>query len=141
MKYPHRAILRAAAALFYVLLAAACDEAVPTAPSVPLNHEFTLAPGDSTAILGTSVRLQFVRVSGDSRCPADALCIQGGDALVHITASGKTSAEYDLHTADPTKAVVQHDGVRIALVSLQPYPFGGRPIEPEEYRATFTGSR
>jgi len=80
-------------------------------------------------------------VSGDSRCPADALCIQAGDALVHVVASGNTSAEYDLHTAEPAKAVVRHDGVRIALVSLQPYPFGGRAIEPGKYRATFAASR
>src|SRR5215204_2743494 len=112
MKYGDGAIPRAAAALLCVLLGAACDEAAPTGPSVPLNQQFTLAPGDSTAILGTSVHLRFVRVSGD--------------ALVHVAASGNTSAEYDLHTADPTKGVVRHDGVRIALVSLQPYPFGSR---------------
>lgn len=141
MKYLDRTTRRAAAALFWLLLGAACDEALPTGPSVSVNQEFTLAPGDDTTILGTSLRLQFVGVSGDSRCPADALCIQAGDALVHIVVRGNTSGEYDLHTADPARAVVRHDGVRIVLVSLQPYPFNGRGIQPEDYRATFAASQ
>lgn len=128
-------------ALSCLLLTTACDEKSPTGPRVPLNQEFTLAPGQTASIENTSVRVQFVRVSGDSRCPADAVCIQGGDALVHIRATDGGSADYELHTGDSSRATVSHGGMRIQLVQLQPYPFSSRTIAPGEYRATLTVTR
>ena len=32
--------------------------------------------------------MRFLEVVGDSRCPGDALCITGGDAIVRIVAEG-----------------------------------------------------
>jgi hypothetical protein len=124
-----------------LLLTTACDEKTPTGPAVPLNQQFTLAPGETASVQDTSLRVQFVRVSGDSRCPADAICIQGGDALVLIRAIDGQSADYQLHTGDESRAAVTHRGWRIALVHVQPYPFSNRTIAAEEYRATFTVSR
>ena len=128
-------------ALAGLLLATACDEKAPAAPSVPLNAQFTLAPGEAATIQDSRVRIQFERVSGDSRCPADAVCIQGGDALVHIRAGSGGMVDYELHTGDESRAAVVHDGYRIELVNLQPYPFSSRTIRPEEYRATLRVSR
>jgi hypothetical protein len=124
-----------------LLLATACDEKPPTGPSVALNQEFVLGPGQSAAIQDTSLQIQFVRVSGDSRCPADALCIQGGDALVHVRALDGRSSEYELHTGDESRAAATHAGFRIELINLQPYPFSSRTIQPDEYRAALRVSR
>jgi hypothetical protein len=128
-------------ALSCLFLTTACDEKSPVGPTVPLNQQFTLAPGEAASIESTSIRIEFLRVSGDSRCPADAVCIQGGDALVEVRVSDGDSAEYDLHTGDQSQAAVTHAGFRIELVQLQPYPFSSRTIQPEEYRATLTVSR
>jgi hypothetical protein len=123
-----------------LLAMTACDESV-TGPTVPLRERFTLAPGEAARVEGRGLRVEFLRVSGDSRCPADAVCIQGGDALVHLRASdGASSAEYELHTGDSSRARVTHAGLVIALVDLQPYPFSSRTIAPGEYRATLTVS-
>ncbi len=126
-----------------LLLATACDEKSAAGPSVPLNQAFTLAPGETAAVDGTSLRVQFLRVTGDSRCPGDALCIQGGDALVHIRAqNGGSASEYALHTGDASLSAVSHAGFRIELSELQPYPFSSLPpIQPGNYRATLTVSR
>jgi hypothetical protein len=121
--------------------ATACDEKSPTGPAVPLNQQFALAPGEAAAIQDTSLRIQFLRVSGDSRCPADAICIQGGDALVHIRAADGSSSEYELHTGDESRAAITHAGFRVELVNLQPYPFSSRTIRPDEYRAMLRVSR
>jgi hypothetical protein len=121
-----------------LFLATACDENTPTGPSVPLNQEFTLAPGELATIENTSIRVQFIRVSGDSRCPADALCIQGGDALVHVRANAE---EFELHTGDESRASADHAGFVIELVNLQPYPFSSRTIAPDDYRATLNVRR
>jgi hypothetical protein len=130
------------ALVFCLLLATACDEKSPTGPTVPLNERFMLAPGGTAVVADTGLAVQFIRVSGDSRCPADAVCIQGGDALVHVRAfEGGASSDYDLHTGDSSRAAVTHGGIRIALVELQPYPFSSRTIAPEEYRATLTATR
>jgi hypothetical protein len=124
--------------LFFCLLAATgCDEKGPTGPSVPTNQQFTLAPGETAAIDTTPLRVQFRRVMGDSRCPADAICIQGGDAIVLIRVyEEKATRDYDLHTGNSQQAAVDHGGMRISLVQLQPYPFSSRTIEPSDYRAT-----
>jgi hypothetical protein len=119
-----------------LIFATACDEKSPVGPSIPLDREFTLAPGETAAIENASLQVQFVNVSGDSRCPADAVCIQGGDALVHIRATRASTVELNLHTGDLSKASATYAGFRIELVQLQPYPFSSRTIQPGEYRAT-----
>lgn len=57
----------------------------PVSPG-PLDHQLVLAPGQSVSV-DPALRLRFVAVIGDSRCPGDALCITGGDAIVRITPS------------------------------------------------------
>ena len=128
-------------ALSCLLGATGCDEKSPVGPTVPLNEQFTLALGQMASLQDTSVTVQFLRVSGDSRCPADAVCIQGGDALVHIRAVNGSTAEYELHTGDQSRAAATHRDIRIELVQLQPYPFSSRTIPADEYRATFTATR
>lgn len=128
------------AVLFFCLLAVtACDERV-TGPTSPLNTAFTLAPGETMAIAEVPLTLRFHEVSGDSRCPADALCIQGGSADVRIGALGDgPDREYVLKTGDMRP--VQHGDVTIALVELAPYPFSSRTIAPGDYRATLKVTR
>jgi len=129
--------------IFCLLLATGCDENSPTGPTVPLNERFTLAPGDTAVIDGTDTRVQFLRVSGDSRCPGDAVCIQGGDALVHVRVyDDRSPVEYELHTGDSSQASAMHGLLTIALQELQPYPFSSRPpIAAGDYRATLTVTR
>jgi hypothetical protein len=121
-----------------LLAVTGCDES-PTGPAVPLRQRFTLAPGEVARIDGTDLRLQFLSVSGDSRCPADAVCITGGDALVHVRAvEGGSSGDYELHTGDASRARATHRRFVITLEELQPYPFSSRTIAPGEYRATLS---
>ena len=117
-----------------VVAAAACKEV--SGPSAPVGQDFTLAPGERVTIEDTSTRVKFLRVDGDSRCPADAICIQGGDALVKIEvdSSGGSREQLDLHTG--SMAPVQYRGMTISLVQLMPYPFSSQPIKPDDYRAT-----
>jgi hypothetical protein len=131
--------VRAPALLICLLCVTSCDENSPLAPTVPLNERFTLAPGEEVVVSDTDVQLEFVQVTGDSRCPADAVCILGGDATVQIRAArGGDSAVLGLHTGDASRASAIYSGARITLVELWPYPFSSRPIEPREYRATLT---
>jgi hypothetical protein len=131
--------MRAWVALICLLCVTACDEKSPSGPTVPLNERFALAPGEVARINGVDLRFEFIRVTGDSRCPADAVCIQGGDALVQIRATGGSSpALLGLHTGDSSQASAAYESACITLVELQPYPFSSRTIAPDEYRATLT---
>ncbi len=125
------------ATLFLCLLAAtACDESF-TGPTVTLDQRFTLSPGETASIDGRSARLRFEGVTGDSRCPVDAVCIQGGDAIVNVRASGDgDSASLELHTGDSSRAAATYGSLRVALVEVQPFPFSSRTIAPGDYRAT-----
>jgi hypothetical protein len=122
------------------LLAIGCGASV-VGPTSPLETPFALGVGEQTAIAGTGLIIEFTGVTGDSRCPADAVCIQGGDAIVHIRVSGDGGADYELHTGDMSKATVAHARYWISLVELQPYPFSSSPIDADDYRATLTVKR
>jgi hypothetical protein len=110
-------------------------------PANPIDRPFTIGAGEATAISGAGLVVEFTGVSGDSRCPADALCIQGGDAIVHIRVTGNATASYELHTGDASRATAAHGRYLISLVELQPYPFSSSPIDPDDYRATLVVRR
>ena len=125
--------------LALVVALIACDEKV-TGPTTPLNAEFTLAPGESAAIEGASLGVRFNRITGDNRCPADAVCILGGSADVNITVvADRSSQDYVLRTGDMRP--VRHEEYTISLVQVAPYPFSARTIEPHEYRVTLRVTR
>jgi hypothetical protein len=99
------------------------------------------APGQTVEVESALMRLRFQGVVGDSRCPGDALCIQGGDALVRIDVQSQSLGQtiYDLHTGNMQP--VHHAELTITLVQLTPYPFVSHPISPGDYRATFQITR
>jgi hypothetical protein len=134
--------MRLFVAFVCLLAVTACDEESAVGPTVTLSERFTLAPGEVATVRDVNLRVQFVEVTGDSRCPADAVCIQGGDAQVHIRAvDGGAPSTYQLHTGDSSRATVTHNQFRITLVELQPYPFSSRTIAQGDYRATLTVTR
>lgn len=135
--------MRLVVAFLCLLVVTACDENNPIGPSVAVNERFTLAPSELVTVRDVDLSVQFVTVTGDSRCPGDAICIQGGDALVHIRViDGGATSSFELHTGDSSRATVTYKQLRISLVELQPYPFSSRgPITPGDYRATLTVSR
>ena len=125
--------------VFCLLAVTACDERI-TGPTSPLNSEFTLAPGETVALEGASLSVRFNHITGDNRCPADALCVLGGSADVSVTAvSDDSTRDHVLRTGDMEP--VQHDGFTISLVQVSPYPFSSRTIEPHEYRVTLRVTR
>lgn len=116
-----------------LLSATACSGNSPSGPT-PIDREVMLAPGQ-TAEFNSGLSVRFVSVIGDSRCPIDAICIWGGDAIVRIhIAAGTGRADRDLHTGNLEP--VTFDDVEVRLVDLTPYPFSGRDTPQGDYRAT-----
>ena len=91
-----------------------------------------MAAGQSTQVGALSVK--FVGVTIDTRCPANAFCIQVGDAYVALeTTVLGGRREFELQILNPTKRSTTHAGYSIELLEVSPYLFG-EPIKPADYR-------
>ncbi len=87
---------------------------------VQLDQTIALPLGATTVVDGTPLRVTFLSVRSDSRCPMGVLCIWAGDAdIVLRVDTGAGSTEVDVHsTVDPRSVILT--GYRIELVDIQP---------------------
>src|SRR6185312_15051394 len=51
---------------------------------VRLGREFKLKAGRQVTVKGTKLRIRFVAVENDSRCPSDVTCVWAGNAAVQF---------------------------------------------------------
>ena len=136
----HRTRKRACVSAFCVLCSLFIVSCFTTTSPGPLDRQLTLAPGQTSAVKDAGVSIKFVTVTGDNRCPGDAICITGGSADIRIEVRRGSQAEaHDLRTGD--MQAVRSGDLTIALVEVTPYPFSTRPIKPEDYRVTLRVSR
>jgi len=122
------------------LLLAGCSE--PATAEVGLGKEVTLAVGQSAAITGEDLRIEFVEVVSDSRCPNGAKCIWAGEAscLVKIAQAGST---YEKVLTQPGLSEPTSDtfGGYEVTFDVLPYPEVGKEIKAKDYELKLTVSR
>lgn len=121
--------------VFALILTLAGCSSSPAEPTEPIAA--TLAPGESYT--AGSLKLTFVRITADSRCPGDAICITAGDAqaAIEIQSLGSRQAT-EIFLVDADKRTLTAGNYRITFETLTPYPFVSLgPIAPSAYRATF----
>jgi hypothetical protein len=101
------------------------------------GEDFTLRVGKSATIPTAGLRLTFVAVTGDSRCPEDVVCVWAGSAPIELRVQlpGRDTALLLDPTQGPQTGIVE--GWRVALRALNPAPHTGRTIPASEYEATF----
>lgn len=121
----------------------ACGNPQPFAPEiqVPLDQPFALRVGQSAELSGTRLRLRFEQVREDSRCPADVVCVWGGNARMRLTidADGEVGS-LELNTGlDPRE--VETNGFVVSAEGLQPEPRTSVAIEPTDYVVSLRVSR
>ncbi len=85
---------------------------------------------------GTGIKVKFLSVIEDSRCPEGVRCIWAGVGRVKIQLrkAGKTTV-FELNTNQLDKTVT-FEGHEIKLVALTPYPKSTTAIKPAAYSAT-----
>lgn len=126
------------------LVGVACEDQSPEGPGPAaqevLADSVELAPGE-TAVVG-SVRVSFLEVSEDSRCPIDVVCIWQGNAAVEIALAvgdgGGVPGTLETYRPD---VGVELDGYRVMLLRLLPAPLAGEVTAPGDYRAMFRVER
>jgi len=105
-----------------------------------IGEEFTLHIGESANVKGEDLRIRFLEISEDSRCPRDVTCIWEGRAIVNIEVSrGDTSQKVDLVVPGLTDTPVKQQFEEYEFVfRILPYPESEVQISPGDYRLTLT---
>ncbi|HKE96834.1 MAG TPA: hypothetical protein VKB34_21180 [Povalibacter sp.] len=123
------------AAILTLLALAGCGAArSQESQAVDLGAEVTLAPGATAAVKAAGMKVRFVAVTEDSRCPRDTTCVWAGEVKVQI------EIQQSSHSAPPVEMLeggtTQAGGYRVTLVRVEPQPVSTTRIAPQEYRAT-----
>lgn len=125
-----------------VLAASPHSKSIPD--SVRLGGGFKLKAGRQVTVKGTKLRIRFVAVENDSRCPSDVTCVWAGNAAVQLQlGTGRGSKTVTLNTSkSPSFAgEIEYRGYRVKLVDLSPYPRSDRKIAQRDYTATLLVSK
>ncbi len=90
----------------------------------------------------SKLKIKFVSVVEDSRCPENVQCVWAGNAKIKVTVkSARGSETFEMNTGMGPQGN-QCDGWAINLESLTPTPrAGSKPTATKAYLATFTITR
>jgi hypothetical protein len=108
------------------------------------GREFKLRAGQQVTLRGTRLRIKFVRVESDSRCPADVKCVWAGNAAVQFRlSSGRESKTLTLNSSPGEMFVKEgeYQGYKVTLVDLSPYPRSDRRITVRDWVVTLLVSK
>ena len=127
--------------LVAVLLASACIESggLATGPvpqhDVRLDERVTLAIGEEAVVASASLRVLFMEVVEDSRCPTQVTCVWEGRARVSllVTQAGAEHAVV-LHAPPGSPRAVEVGGYRVEVQDLLPVPETSEGVEADRYR-------
>lgn len=128
-----RLVVRIALAMFVIVTGCATVE---TAVVADPGTTFSLAVGKTAVVNGSNTRLTFTRVTEDSRCPTDVVCVWAGDAKIELTISreGSPVDTKVVSVTSPNNEVVSGD-LRIRFVGLAPVPKSSEPSGSRAYVA------
>ena len=104
--------------------------------AISLGQEFSLRIGESASIRGEELKVKFLEVTEDSRCPTGVVCIWEGrvSGLVEIT---YREAIHSVVLTEPGStswpSEITFEEYKIAY-HVEPYPQAGTEIATEEYR-------
>ena len=122
--------------LLLPVISLACSSEGVTAS---LGEQFTLPAGKSAVITGESLKIKFVEVTGDSRCPTGVQCIQAGDVKCLMLISYFDSQSSLVFTQQGGNDITTQDfNVYRITFKVEPYPQAGKPIKPEDYKMVMT---
>lgn len=105
-----------------------------------LGRPFKLSVGQQVTLEGQRLRIKFVAVKEDSRCPSDVTCIWAGNAAVQldVSTSRRDRKMLALNTAgiSALPGEMQYRGYKLRLLGLNPYPSSKQKIAPGDYTVT-----
>ena len=130
------------AVLLLLLLLAACGGEAGEVKA-NLGQEFSLSMGQTVSIQDEELKLKFLEVISDSRCPKDVTCVWQGQAscLVEIT---YLESLYKVTLVQPglPEEPSQIDFKEYVIkFNLTPYPEAGKEIKKNDYQLQLVVTR
>jgi hypothetical protein len=121
--------------LFITVIFSSCANDYQTA----LGKQFTLPVGKTETITGEALKIEFLEVTNDSRCPTGAQCVMAGEAkcLMLINYNNSQSSLTFTQEGSNEENVMDFNIYRIVF-RLEPYPKLGKEIAPEDYKLIMT---
>jgi hypothetical protein len=110
--------------LIFVILTAF----IPATNAQSWQNRVSIANGREKVIPGFGIKIKFLDVIEDSRCPKSKVCVWAGNAKVKIQAfAGRRASTFEINSnLSPQVATI--NGYEIRLESLEPRPdIKGKP--------------
>ena len=105
------------------------------------DQTVTVRVGQEKLAPRSKIRIKFLEMIEDSRCPRDVNCIQAGNARIRVRVSGSGRArELILDTSDRTRPA-SYGGYELTVRTLTPEPRSNIRINRNGYIATISVSR
>lgn len=107
--------------------------------SAQAEDTLKLRPGQQLTAKKSKIKVKFISVLDDSRCPAGVNCVWAGNARIKIELSTRRMGSKIVEINTTTGPLgAQFDGWAIMLTSLTPHPKASGTTPPSRYRAAIT---
>ena len=131
-------------ALFFAAVMISSGLSMPTSfgalmQTAVSEDQFQLKVNQTASFESDTIKVKFLNVTSDSRCPTDVTCVWEGEAkiVVNIMKDGQDLGDFNLSS----RAVQNNqafDGHQIQVTQIEPSPTSGKKIALSDYIATFS---
>lgn len=105
------------------------------------KETFTLGVGKQKTAKMSRLKIKFIEVTEDSRCPTGVDCIWAGNAKVKVQIIGSHRSQvFEFNTNLGPKGDV-FDGWAITIDNLTPHPHADKPVDKKLYKVKFAIER
>jgi hypothetical protein len=101
-------------------------------PGIPDPRSVAIKMNESVTSLGVTIKP--VELIEDSRCPADAICIQQGRVRMRAEITSGLGTSTDVFEIN---SFVTTEAEKVTLLEVNPYPLASDPAEIYEYEFVF----
>jgi len=126
--------------IFCMIFIGGCIQKFPD-----LDYPFQLKINQVAFIKSENIKIIFINVTEDSRCPSDVDCIWEGQVtiVINIFKNNQFIGEFNLtsRTGYNELSIKEFDGYSISLIKVEPYPISTQIIELTDYIVTFNVSK
>jgi hypothetical protein len=110
-----------------------CSNKANSEIKASLNQEFRLPIGQTASIGTEGLKIKFVGVSGDSRCPQGVTCVWAGEATCQtIVTLNNAKTNLNLTVSGSSLSQTEFQNYKF-VYNLEPYPQAKQTIDNNDY--------
>ena len=124
--------------IFLIFIGFAANVFAIDSKEIELDKQFTIKAEQTVSL--DNLKVTFLEIVEDSRCPSDVTCVWQGRASIKLNAENEDHSE-DMILTMGENSTAQIEMYKINLIDLSPYPISKKIISTEEYVATMNISK